>query len=166
MFSKRGTLFRPGRTRTHADDDEVSFPPGDVLAPRPSSQLEVVGARAVSAGESIAKTMTLPIARSVTRCAREKSQICKQLFFDVPFPWTVRPPGNLSLGNRYRDPPSSSYLNLNRGRRRGYLGLSLKQNIRQQGLKLSQNPSLFCRPKPGSRTPPLPKKKLTNRRLG
>ena len=32
MSSRRGTLFRPGRTRTHADDDEVSFPPGDVLA--------------------------------------------------------------------------------------------------------------------------------------
>ena len=31
----KGTLFRPGRPgrpHTHADDDEVSFPPGDVLA--------------------------------------------------------------------------------------------------------------------------------------
>ena len=86
MFSRRGTLFRPGRTRTHADDDEVSFPRGDVLAPRPSSELDLVELRAVSAGGGDCQDND---ATDCTSGACEKSQICKQV--DVPFPSMVRP---------------------------------------------------------------------------
>ena len=104
MFSRRGTLFRPGRTRTHADDDEVSFPRGDVLAPRPSSELDLVELRAVSAGESIAKTMTLPIARLVRARSRKFASKLMCLFHLWSGLCNL-----LSLGNRYQ---ASSILHL------------------------------------------------------
>ena len=106
MFSRRGTLFRFGRTRTHADDDEVSFPRGDVLAPRPSSELDLVELRAVSAGESIAKTMTLPIARLVR--ARSRKFASSFLLMCLFHLWSGLC-NLLSLGNRYQ---ASSILHL------------------------------------------------------
>ena len=104
MFSKRGTLFRPGRTRTHADDDEVSFPRGDVLAPRPSSELDLVELGAVSAGGVDCQDND---ATDCTSGACEKSQICKQV--DVPFHLWSGLCNLLSLGNRYQ---ASSILHL------------------------------------------------------
>ena len=120
MFSRRGTLFRPGRTRTHADDDEVSFPRGDVLAPRPSSELDLVELRAVSAGESIAKTMTLPIARLVRARSRKFASKLMCLFHLWSGLCNL-----LSLGNRYQ---ASSIFLIPQPQSRSKEKPSLKQN--------------------------------------